>query len=92
VRYYNDFVKPQKVFRLPDDQERGALEALVEALQSDDAALAVIAQKNAQEGKDMPLPAVNWSDDEFLQSCLGQSKGRVLEGSSHFTAWTVQSR
>jgi lysyl-tRNA synthetase class 1 len=29
VRYYNDFVKPERVFRLPDDKERAALEDLL---------------------------------------------------------------
>jgi lysyl-tRNA synthetase class 1 len=29
VRYYNDFVKPTKVFRAPTDQERAAMEELV---------------------------------------------------------------
>ncbi len=28
VRYYNDFVKPGKIYRLPDDRERTALEDL----------------------------------------------------------------
>ncbi|MBJ3762150.1 lysine--tRNA ligase [Maribius pontilimi] len=28
VRYYNDFVKPEKVYRMPDDRERAALEDL----------------------------------------------------------------
>jgi lysyl-tRNA synthetase class 1 len=70
VRYYKDFVEPQKVFRLADEQERAALEALVVSLKSGEAALAVIAQKNAQEGKDVALPEVNWSDDEFLQSIV----------------------
>ena len=70
VAYYKDFVEPQKVFRLADEQERGALEALVAALKSEDAALAVIAQKNAQEGKDMPLLEVDWTSDEFLQSIV----------------------
>ncbi len=32
VRYYEDFVKPQKKFRLPDEVEAGALRALSEAL------------------------------------------------------------
>ncbi|MCV6597544.1 MAG: lysine--tRNA ligase [Mangrovicoccus sp.] len=32
VRYYNDFVKPTKTFRLPDDRERAALEDLAERL------------------------------------------------------------
>jgi lysyl-tRNA synthetase class 1 len=30
----------------------------------------VIRRKNAQEGKDMPLPEVDWQDDEFLQSIV----------------------
>jgi lysyl-tRNA synthetase class 1 len=32
VRYYNDFVKPEKTFRLPNDTERAALEDLAARL------------------------------------------------------------
>ncbi|MGR3320375.1 MAG: lysine--tRNA ligase [Pseudooceanicola sp.] len=32
VRYYNDFVKPEKVYRAPTDKEREALEALRDGL------------------------------------------------------------
>jgi lysyl-tRNA synthetase class 1 len=32
VRYYNDFVKPTKTYRAPDETERAALEALRDAL------------------------------------------------------------
>jgi len=32
VRYYNDFVKPEKVFRAPSDQERRAMEDMVTRL------------------------------------------------------------
>ncbi|MGE0627191.1 MAG: lysine--tRNA ligase [Hyphomicrobiaceae bacterium] len=32
VRYYRDFVRPKKKFRAPDEVERGALQALSEAL------------------------------------------------------------
>lgn len=32
VRYYNDFIKPNREFRLPDDRERAALGDLVERL------------------------------------------------------------
>ncbi|WP_029005067.1 lysine--tRNA ligase [Azorhizobium doebereinerae] len=32
VKYFNDFVRPSKVFRAPDDVERGALEVLDAAL------------------------------------------------------------
>ncbi len=36
VRYYNDFVKPEKTFRLPNDAERAALEDLVVRLKTYD--------------------------------------------------------
>jgi lysyl-tRNA synthetase class 1 len=78
VRYYNDFVKPTKVFRAPTDQERAAMEELVACLGDADKALDVIARKNAQEGKDMALPDVDWHDDEFLQSivfAIGKTHG-----------------
>ena len=38
VRYYNDFVKPAKVYRAPSDLERDALEALAEGLRNWDGA------------------------------------------------------
>jgi hypothetical protein len=78
VRYYNDFVKPTKVFRAPTDQERAAMEELVACLGDADKALDVIARKNAQEGKEAALPAVDWQDDEFLQSivfAIGKTHG-----------------
>ncbi|ABD56534.1 lysine--tRNA ligase [Jannaschia sp. CCS1] len=78
IRYYNDFVKPTRQFRAATDQERAAMEELVVCLRDAEKALDVIARKNAQEGKDMPLPAVNWQDDEFLQSivfAIGKTHG-----------------
>ncbi|WP_099827212.1 lysine--tRNA ligase [Oceaniglobus indicus] len=39
VRYYHDFVKPEKVYRLPDAQERAALEDLATRLKSWDGGL-----------------------------------------------------
>jgi len=39
VRYYNDFVKPQKVYRAPDATERAAMEDLVVRLRSWDGGL-----------------------------------------------------
>ncbi len=36
LRYYQDFVKPQKVFRLPTDQERAAMEDLATRLKGYD--------------------------------------------------------
>ncbi|WIV51342.1 lysine--tRNA ligase [Marivivens sp. LCG002] len=79
VRYYNDFVKPTKKFRLPTDQERGALENLVAALRDEKVALEAIAKKNADAGNaDEALPTVDWQDEEFLQSivfAIGKNHG-----------------
>jgi lysyl-tRNA synthetase class 1 len=70
VRYFNDFVKPTKVFRAPTDQERAALTDLVAALKSEDAAIAQIEKKIAAEGKGDPLPVANFADEDFLQSIV----------------------
>jgi lysyl-tRNA synthetase class 1 len=78
LKYYEDFVKPTRQFRAPTDQERAAMEELVACLGDADKALDVIARKNAQEGKEMPLPEVNWQDEEFLQSivfAIGKTHG-----------------
>ena len=70
VRYFNDFVKPTKTYRAPSEAERAALKALAEALGSEKAALAAIAAKNEKMGRDDPLPAADFSDEEFLQSTV----------------------
>lgn len=70
VRYYNDFVKPSKVFRAPTDQERAALTDLAAAFQDADAALDQIARKNAAMGNDDPLPEADFTDGDFLQSVV----------------------
>jgi len=78
LKYYEDFVKPTRRFRAPTDQERAAMEELVACLGDAEKVLDVIARKNAQEGKEMPLPAVNWQDEEFLQSivfAIGKTHG-----------------
>ncbi|MGH1465987.1 MAG: lysine--tRNA ligase [Cognatishimia sp.] len=78
VRYFNDFVKPNKVFRAPTDQERAALADLALALSSEEAALAAIATKNAAMGKEDALPVADFADEEFLQSvvfAIGKNHG-----------------
>ncbi|WP_297341971.1 lysine--tRNA ligase [Pseudophaeobacter sp.] len=70
VAYFNDYVKPTKVFRAPSDQERVALQDLADALKSAEAALAAIAKKNDILGKDEPLPEADFADEEFLQSVV----------------------
>ncbi|MFO7919623.1 MAG: lysine--tRNA ligase, partial [Nioella sp.] len=78
IRYYNDFVKPTRAFRLPDDKEKAAMDELLICLGDGDRALDVIARKNAEAGRDEPLPKVDWQDEEFLQSivfAIGRTHG-----------------
>jgi lysyl-tRNA synthetase class 1 len=70
VRYFNDFVKPSKVYRAPTDGERAALQDLAKALSSPEVALEAIANKNKAMGRDDPLPEADFSDEEFLQSVV----------------------
>ncbi|MEG3663402.1 lysine--tRNA ligase [Celeribacter halophilus] len=70
LRYYNDFVKPEKTFRAPSDAERAAMEDLKAAFGSADVALDMIAKKNAAMGNDEPLPEADFTDGDFLQSIV----------------------
>ncbi len=70
VRYFNDFVKPTKVYRAPTDQERRALEDLAAALGSAETALALIAAKNAAMGNEDALPEPDFGNEDFLQSVV----------------------
>ncbi|WP_071672638.1 lysine--tRNA ligase [Nioella nitratireducens] len=78
ISYFNDFVKPTRVFRLADDKEKAAMEELLACLGDADKALDVIARKTAQAGSDEALPEVDWQDEEFLQSivfAIGKTHG-----------------
>ncbi len=70
VRYYQDFVKPNRVFRAPSDQERAAMEDLVRGLRDGAVAKAMIEQKNAAMGKDEPVADLDMSSGEDLQSIV----------------------
>jgi len=70
VRYFQDFVKPAKTYRLPSDQERAALTDLADALRTPEAALATIARKNELVGNDDPQPEADFAEEEFLQSVV----------------------
>ncbi|MDV7272183.1 lysine--tRNA ligase [Thioclava sp. A2] len=78
VRYYHDFVAPERQFRLPSDSERAALLDLVAAMKSPEAALAQIARKNAEAGSDEALPEADFHSDDFLQTvvfAIGKNHG-----------------
>ena len=82
VRYFNDFVKPHRVFRAPDETERAALEDLRSRLQAWDGAV------DAEElqsmvfavGKDHGFePLRNWFK-ALYEVLLGASQGPRFGG------------
>ncbi|WP_406736274.1 lysine--tRNA ligase [Thioclava sp. GXIMD4215] len=78
LRYFDDFVKPTLQFRLPSDQERAALEDLLDCLQDPARAVAEIAKKNDAEGKGEAAPEADMTSDDFLQTlvfAIGKNHG-----------------
>lgn len=70
VAYYNDFVKPEKTYRAPIDQERAALADMAAALRDPVLARQMIETKNAAMGKDDPVAELDYSSAEDLQSIV----------------------
>ncbi|WP_391483175.1 lysine--tRNA ligase [Nereida sp. NH-UV-3] len=70
VAYYNDFVKPEKTYRAPTDQERAALADMAAALRDPALARHMIETKNAAMGKDDPVAELDYSSAEDLQSIV----------------------
>jgi lysyl-tRNA synthetase class 1 len=70
VTYYNDFVKPEKTYRAPTDQERVALADMATALRDPALARQMIETKNAAMGKDDPVVALDYTSAEDLQSIV----------------------
>lgn len=77
IRYFDDFVKPNKSYRAPDDQERAAMEDLVgrlQALESDSDGDAIMSEIYST-GKDHGFePLRNWFK-ALYETMLGQSQG-----------------
>ena len=77
IRYFHDFVKPNKTFRAPDAQEKKALERLAEALgELEEGADAADIQNVVFEvGKEAGFePLRNWFK-ALYQTLLGQDQG-----------------
>ncbi len=82
VRYYNDFVKPTKVFRAPDPKERAALEDLVTRLKAWDGGLDAEALQSMvfAVGKDHGFePLRDWFK-ALYEVLLGASQGPRFGG------------
>ncbi|MBO9465749.1 Lysine--tRNA ligase [Pelagimonas phthalicica] len=82
VKYYEDFVKPTKTFRAPDEQERKALEDLADRLRSydgetsDEALQTLVFAVGKDHGFD---PLRNWFK-ALYEVLLGQSQGPRFGG------------
>ncbi|MEC7300381.1 MAG: lysine--tRNA ligase, partial [Pseudomonadota bacterium] len=81
VRYYNDFVKPEKVYRAPTDAEREALEALRDALKAYDGAVDgdALQQVVFDIGRDRFDPMRDWFK-ALYEVLLGASQGPRFGG------------
>lgn len=82
VRYYNDFVKPTRVFRLADDKERAAMEDLVGRLKAYDGPIEDEAIQTIvfAVGKDHGFePLRDWFK-ALYEVCLGASQGPRFGG------------
>ncbi|UWQ96492.1 lysine--tRNA ligase [Rhodobacteraceae bacterium M385] len=82
VRYYNDFVKPTRVFRAADDKERAAMEDLVARLKAYDGPIEDEAIQTIvfAVGKDHGFePLRDWFK-ALYEVCLGASQGPRFGG------------
>ena len=82
VRYYNDFVKPTKTYRAPDEKERAAMEDLASRLEAhegatDDEALQTLVFAVGKEHEFEPLR--DWFK-ALYEVLLGQSQGPRFGG------------
>ena len=77
INYYEDFVKPSKVFRAPTDQERAAMTALVAKLQGLPAGTDAEAIQNEvfEVGKDAGFEPLRAWFSALYEVLLGQSQG-----------------
>ena len=77
IAYYRDFVKPKKVYRAPDETERAALEALLEALDAlpPEADGEAIQTEVYEVGKRFPFEDLRSWFKALYEILLGQSQG-----------------
>ncbi|WP_127104532.1 lysine--tRNA ligase [Pararhodobacter zhoushanensis] len=82
VRYFNDFVAPKRVFRLPDDQERAAMQDLAERLKVWDGGLDAEALQSMvfAVGKDHGFDNLRAWFKALYEVLLGASEGPRFGG------------
>lgn len=82
ARYYNDFVKPTRVFRLADDRERAAMDDLIARLRAydgpveDEAIQTIVFAVGKEHGFE---PLRDWFK-ALYEVCLGASQGPRFGG------------
>jgi lysyl-tRNA synthetase, class I len=77
INYYEDFVKPAKVFRSPDERERAAMQALVGKLKAlpPSADAEAIQNEVFEAGKDAGFEPLRSWFSALYEVLLGQSQG-----------------
>jgi lysyl-tRNA synthetase, class I len=77
VNYYQDFVKPTKKYRFPDEKEAGALGALVDYLEStpDDITAEAVQTEIYEIGKRFEFDPLKAWFAALYETLLGQSQG-----------------
>ncbi len=78
VRYYNDFVAPDKVYRAPDDRERAALEDLIarlDVLPADLTDTGLLQTTVFDAGKTQAYENLRDWFKAIYEICFGQSQG-----------------
>ena len=77
LRYYEDFVKPTKVFRAPDEKERAALEDLAARLEElgDERDGEMVQNVVYEVGKAMVSSRCGPGSGRYTKCCSGQTQG-----------------
>ena len=90
VRYYNDEVKPKKVYRAATDVEAAAMSDLAERLKAWEGGLDAEALQSEvfAVSKAMGLIPYAIGSRRFIRCCLGLIRARALAASSRFTVST----
>ncbi len=89
IRYFHDFVKPNKSYRAPTDQERAALSELNEKFAGlpDGASGEDIQTSFTRSARRTSLRIYATGSVRSMRCCWGKARGRALATSWSFTGW-----
>jgi lysyl-tRNA synthetase class 1 len=94
LAYYRDFVRPQKIYRLADDKERQALQALAERLATVPEGTSGEELQNMVYAVGKPTHSSRYGPGSrrSTKCCSGNPKARASAASSSFLASTTRAR